>query len=215
MTDLCLNHKAKFLKFLKGELPLSELELFISQTIDLEKDLGTNTYIELLTFDYKDKYAANHVEDYILEKVISESKFETWKLTELLQDFINHPQKAKDLLDKVYHLYSGTYNRQGELTTGYRFLGNLGLNYFFWIDEGYLRTTFGDSWKVEYEKSLKDIEYYHQQLKPIAEQILQAIIQGEIKIISKKEYQISNQLKKELEADSIFQLTHPSRSTGG
>src|SRR5687767_2749364 len=111
MTDFSLNHKVNFLRFLKRELPLTELENFISETTELEKDLGTEAYIELLTFDYKDKNAANHLEDFIFDKVISESEFEAWKLIELLQDFINHPLKAKELLDEFYYLYCSTYNR--------------------------------------------------------------------------------------------------------
>ena len=215
MTDLSLNHKLIFLEFLKGDLQLAAFETFISQTPGLENELGTDVYIDLLTFDYKNKNADNHLEKYLFEKVISEREFETWKLTELLQDFINNPSKAKELLDEFYHLYCGAHNRQGELTTGYRFLGHLGLNYFYWIDEGYLRTTYGNKWRVEYEKSLKDIEFYQQQLRPIAEQILQAIINGEIKIVGKGEYYIAEQLKNELEGDNIFELTRPERSKGG
>lgn len=215
MTDLSLNHKLLFLRFLKGDLQLSAFENFISQHTDLENELGTDAYIDLLTFDYKDKNAANRLEHYIFEKVISASEFETWKLTELLKDFIYHPSKAKELLDEFYHLYCSTYNRQGELTNGYRFLGHLGLNYFYWIDEGYLRTKYGDKWQVEYEKSLKDIEYYQQELRPVAERVLQAIREGEIKIVGRGEFNISEQIKPELETDNIFKLTHPERSTGG
>jgi hypothetical protein len=208
MTDLSLNHKSIFLRFLKGDLQLAGFENFISKTTELEKELGTDVYIDLLTFNYKDKNASNHLEDFLLDKVISESEFETWKLTELLQDFINNPSEAKDLLDKFYHLYCSAYNRQGKLTNGYRFLGHLGLNYFYWIDEGYLKNIYGDKWQAEYEKSLKDIEHYQQQLRPIAERILKAIGQGEIKIIGKGEYLITEPLKNELETDNIFKLTH-------
>jgi hypothetical protein len=215
MTDLSLDHKLIFLRFLRGDLQLADFENFISQDTDLENDLGTGAYIDLLTFNYKDKNAANRLEDYIVENVVSKGEFETWNVTELLKNFIYHPSKAKELLDEFYRLYCGTYNRQGQRTNGYRFLGHLGLNYFFWIDEDYLRTTYGNKWRVEFEKSLKHIEYYQQQLKPIAEKILQAIAKGEIKIFGKGEYDIFEQLKTELETANIYKLIHPEGSTGG
>jgi predicted DNA-binding protein len=53
------------------------------------------------------------------------------------------------------------------------------------------------------------LDFYHRQLKPIAEKILNAINQGDIKIISKGKYEITEELKQELEPNKIFLVKHP------
>jgi hypothetical protein len=89
------------------------------------------------------------------------------------------------------------------------FLEHLGLNYFWWMDEHYLRYAHRSNWKSEYRKTLDNLEFYHRQLKPIAEKILNAINQSDIKIISKGKYEITEELRQELETDKIFELKHP------
>ena len=77
------------------------------------------------------------------------------------------------------------------------------------MDESYLRYAYGSNWKSEYRKTLNNLDFYHRQLKPIAEKILNAINQGDIKIISKGKYEITEELKQELELNKIFLLKHP------
>jgi hypothetical protein len=190
-------------------MPLVEFESFISDTIELEHELGTDTYIGLLTFDYKSKVAIEKLGDLIFDTMVSEGEFETWTLTELLKDFISHPEKSPELLDDFHRLYNISAARNGDRVNGYRFLGHLALNGVYWLNEGYLRLSYGDNWQTEYDKLIKQIPFYHQQLKPIAEKILHAIAAGEIKILSRGRYTISGQLKDQLEQDKIFQLIHP------
>src|SRR6478735_3936271 len=100
MTELTSYTKLHFFNFLIGDLMLSQLEDFISQNQNLVEELGTGIYIELLTFDYKDKNANCHLKDFLFDKVIAEGEFETWKLTERLQSFIDNLQLTKALLDE-------------------------------------------------------------------------------------------------------------------
>ena len=212
MSNLSPRHKLKFFDFLISDEDVDEIETYIKTDDDLESELRPDDYIELLTFDFKDKDARLGLEDFLFQRIISEGEFETWKITKLLRTFINEPSQTKELLDEFYHLYI-TYNRKGEFTNGYRFLGHLGLNYFYWMDRSYLQSSYGDKWQQELEKSLGEVEFYHRQLRPIAEQILEAIEQGQIRIVSRGVYQIDEQIKKDLEGDEKFQLKHP-RGTG-
>ena len=87
MNILSFNTRLEFFKYLNGELSLPLFEAFITQNIYLEQELGTDLYIELLTFDYKDKNACNRLENFIFDNLVSAAEFETWKLTERLQSF--------------------------------------------------------------------------------------------------------------------------------
>ena len=209
MEKLSLNNKLKLFEFLNDEINFSEFQNFIFQTKELEDELGKEIYNYLILFNPNDKNVIKRVK-YFVSKIISEGEFETWKLTELLMKFINEPIKVKEYLDKFYDLFYSTFDKEKrELQKGYRFLEHLGLNYFYWMDESYLRYAYGSNWKSEYRKTLNNLDFYHRQLKPIAEKILNAINQGDIKIISKGKYEITEELKQELEPNKIFLLKHP------
>lgn len=209
MANLSLHNKLKFFEFLNDELPLSELVNFIFNSKELEKELGGKIYTDLLLFQYDDKNSIEHLKKY-LYKIIPESEFETWKLKILLKKFINEPRKIQEYLDIFYDLFCGSFDEEKrEIRLGYTFLEHLGLNYFYWMDESYLRYAYGSNWENEYRKRLNNLDFYHRQLKPIAEKILNAINQGDIKIISKGKYEITEELKLELEPNEIFLLKHP------
>jgi hypothetical protein len=209
MANLSLHNKLKFFEFLNNELTLSELVNFIFNSKELEKELGKEIYTDLLLFQYDDKNSIEHLKEYIY-KIIPESEFETWKLKILLKKFINEPRKIQEYLDIFYDLFCGSFDEEKhEIRLGYTFLEHLGLNYFYWMDESYLRYAHGSNWENEYRKRLNNLDFYHRQLKPIAEKILNAINQGDIKIISNGKYEITEELKLELEPNEIILLKHP------
>ena len=209
MNKLSLNNKLKLFEFLNDEINLSEFQNFIFQTKELEDELGKETYNYLILFNPNDKNVIKRVK-YLVSKIFSEGEFETWKLIGLLKKFINEPQKLKEYLDIFYDLFCGSFDEEKcEIRLGYTFLEHLGLNYFWWMDESYLRYAYGSNWKSEYRKRLNNLDFYHRQLKPIAEKILNAINQGDIKIISKGKYEITEELKQELEPNKIFLLKQP------
>lgn len=209
MEKLSLNNKLKLFEFLNDEINLSEFQNFIFQTKELEDELGKEIYNYLILFNPNDKNVIKRIK-YLVSKIISEGEFETWKLTELLMKFINEPTKVMEYLDRFYDLFYATFDKEKrELQKGYRFLEHLGLNYFYWMDESYLRYAYGSNWKSEYRKTLNNLDFYHRQLKPIAEKILNAINKGDIKIISKGKYEITEELKQELESNKIILLKHP------
>ncbi len=202
------SYKLEFYKYLNRELNLSQFEEFVYAQKSLEQGMDMDIYLDLIGFNFKEKNATDQLDDFILDRLISESEFETWRLKKLLNEFIETEVDIDKKLDKLYSMYFSSHNRQGDKLSGYRFLGNLGLNYFYWMDEGYLNTIYGRYWKKEQEKAADNFKFYHSQLKPTAQRILDAIENKDIEIIAFGKYSISDILKADLESDQIFKLKH-------
>ena len=211
MTTLSNNNKIGFYKFLNGDKTVSELESFIYGQTDLEHQLTSDIYIELISFDFKDKYVIAKLPDFIKQKLIDEGQFETWKLRTILNNFLTDYKNLRIYLDKLYHSYFGVYQDNGKRKYEFKFLANLGLNYLWWVDEAYLKTTYGENWKIEYDKCFDNFEFYQQQLKPFADQILTALHTKQIIILNDGTYNISDELKADLETDKIYELKHPDK----
>ncbi len=214
MTTVSDNYKIEFYKFLNGDKSIEDLENFIYAQPDLELQLGNETYFSLIDLNFKDKYDKAKLPDLIKNRVIEEGQFETWKLKRILNDFLTQPEQIDLNLDKIYHLYCGVYQGNGVRRYEYKFLGNLGINYLYWTDEGYLKTFYGNNWKAEYENCSTEFEFYHKQLKNFATEIVSAIDNEEIEIFNDGTYRISNTLKNKLEIDEIYKLKRPNEKFG-
>ncbi len=214
MMTVSENNKTKFYKFLNGDSSIEDLENFIYLQTDLEQQLDSETYLNLIEMNFKDKYVKAKLQEFIRNKIIEEGKFVTWKLKNILNDFLAQPEKTDLNLDKIYHLYCGVYQENGPRKYEFKFLGNLGLNYLHWTDEGYLKTHYGDNWKTEYEKCKSEFGFYHEQLKDFATEILFAIDNKEIEIFNEGTYRITKDLKNKLEISEIYKLKHLEKKYG-
>lgn len=205
MVTLTEENKIEFFRFLNNDISISELEKFIYSRTELEQQIDNEIYINLISSDFTNKAKLDNL---IKSRIIEIGQFETWKLKKVLNDFLAQPEKADIYLNKLYHLYCGIYQDDGQRKYEYNFLGNLGLNYFFWADEGYLRTMYGNNWESEYKKCLTEFRFYHEQLKGFAIEILLALDNKDIKIFNDGTYRITENLKNKLETDQIYQLNH-------
>lgn len=214
MTTVSDNNKLEFYKFLNGDKSVEDLENFIYSQPDLEQQLDSETYLNLIELNFKDKYDKAKLPELIITRIIEEGQFETWKLKRILNDFLTQPEKIDLNLDKIYHLYYGVYQDNGKRKYEYKFLGNLGLNYLHWTDEGYLKTFYGDNWEAAYEKCSTEFKFYHEQLKDFATEILLAIDSKEIEVLNDGTYRISGDLKNKLETDDIYKIKRPNEKYG-
>jgi hypothetical protein len=201
--------KNEFCKFLNGEINISDFEIVIYQHQDWGERLGEKVYFELVNFDFQDKNSGVRMREFILENIVKEREFQTWKLKSLLHKFLSDVQNMPQYLEKCYDLYCGIVQNEGNRKYRYRFLGNLGLNYFYWKDEDYLNQQYGQNWKIGYDKVVKDFEFYHNQLKPMANEILLGLENGDIQILNDGQYIIEDSLRTRLETDGVFKLEHP------
>jgi len=197
----------KFYQVLSGELTLTDFEKWIYNSSTLEEEIGSTSYMDLISFDFKDKNATEKIIAFTTELVQS-GDFEKWKISKILYEFIELPERAKDLLNDLYDLYCGFPNEDPYEPKGYKFLKQLGLNHLYWIDEDYLKTSYGEKWMNYYKKYEKEIPFYHNQLVPYARAILLALESNEIEIYEKGNYRISNLLKEKFESDKIIELKH-------
>ena len=110
-------------------------------------------------------------------------------------------------------LSTEAYNSQGTVAPGFKFLQNLGLNFLFWMDAGYLKTNYGKKWQIEYKKCKDEVPFYNKQLLPIAKKILLAMDTKQIEIKGQGIYTIESKLKEELESELIFKLEHKAANT--
>ena len=116
--------------------------------------MDAETYIDLVGFNYKD-LSERKLEKLILDKIVEEGNYEKWKLIELLSSFLVDIKNTHKYLDKFYYLDCGIYQDDEPRKYEFKFLRNLGLNSFHWMEEGYLKTHYGDNWKIEYQKCLR------------------------------------------------------------
>lgn len=211
MTTITDDNIIEFYKFLNGDTNLLDIETFIYKQPELEQQLDKDIYLELINFDFKDKNADDKLRQFLFQDIAEEGQFETWKLKSLLYTFMTDFKNIHKFLDKLYHLYCGIYQNNGQRKYQYKFLSNLGLNYLYWVDEGYLKANYGDNWEKEYKKCFADFEFYHRQLKPFAEEILTALNDSKIQILNDGTYSITDDLKAKLETEKIYELKHPEK----
>lgn len=204
----------EFYKFLNGDTTLLEIEIFVYKQPDLEQQVKKNIYLELISFDFKDKNANADLRQFIFKHVVAEGQFEMWKLKSLLNNFLTDFSNIHKYLDQLYHLYCGIYQENGQQKYQYKFLSNLGLNYLYWVDEGYMKVNYGANWEKEYKNCQDDFEFYHSQLKPFAIEVLDGLKDNRIQIFNDGTYKITEDLKAKLETDTIFQLKHPDKKYG-
>ena len=208
MTD---ENIIEFYKFLNGDTSLLEMETFVYSRTDLEQQLDANIYLELINIDFKDKHSSVRLRHFIFQHIVPEGQFETWKLKSILGAFLTDVNNIHTYLHKLYRLYCGIYQDNGQWKYQYKFLSNLGLNYFYWIDEGYLKSNYGDNWEKEYNNCFDDFAFYHRQLKPFADEILEALNDAKIRILNDGTYSITEELKAKLETEPIYELKHPDK----
>ena len=104
MTKLSDENKIEFYKFLNGDTTVSDFENFIDKDSDLEQELGKDAYLELISFDFKDKYVIATLPDVIKRKIIEEGQLETWRLKNVLNAFLTDTKNLHIQLNKLYHL---------------------------------------------------------------------------------------------------------------
>jgi hypothetical protein len=209
MPHLTDQHKVLFFKFLNRNIPIQEFEHTLYESKKLEAELEPRLYLQLISFNFHDKSVLNELEKFILENLVEEGEYETWKLKTLLNHFITDYTLLDRQLDTFYHLYCGAYQEDGSRKWQYLFLQNLGLNYFHWLEEDYLKSPYGANWRQKYNEAVQDFEFYHRQLKPIAAEILAALNSGAILILNNGSYTITDELKEKLENGLIFSIQHP------
>ena len=70
LTD---ENKIEFFKFLNGDKSILDLEAFIYSKSELEQQLDSETYLELINLNFREKYNKVELNDLIKNKIIESS----------------------------------------------------------------------------------------------------------------------------------------------
>lgn len=118
MNKLPLDIQIQFFKVYNNEISVADFEKWLYSKKELEQLLDNDTYIDLISLNYKDRHAM-HEMGKIIDPFLDFGKFEERKLKKILTDLIDRTDDfVKSLID-TYELYC----------LGYGFFDNLGFGY--------------------------------------------------------------------------------------
>ena len=81
--------KLKFHQFLDNQISINEFESWIYITPALESYLGNDHYIDLISYNFKNKYVKNDIDD-LIRKFVDIHQFEIWRTINLLSQIDAH-----------------------------------------------------------------------------------------------------------------------------
>ena len=174
-----------FYKFLKGTITLSELEQWLYNHEELKEILGKSVYFELISRDYKNKYALEDTKKQI-KGLINIGFFEQERIINSLEKLIDTSEGYLENLEALYDDYCD----------GYTFLRYIALVYITTSDE-YIEVLKQDKVK------LKD---YSEKINKEANRILRFFANNELRIVIENEYIDIRELGDRIELHSINEM---------
>jgi hypothetical protein len=158
-----------FIKNKKDELSIFNFEQWVYEHDELEDIFGEKEYFELISRDYKDKFAYHDIEKQI-RRLVYFGLFEQERITNMLNDLLTNEDKS-DQLEILEILYE-------EYCCGYNFLRYIALSYIVTSDE------YKEIIKVNQSK----FEIYIEGIKKEAVRLLGFLRRNEILIDEEYEY---------------------------
>lgn len=174
-------------QFLDNEIPLADFEKRVYQTPELEGILGSDSYFKLISFNFHNKDALYEVKQMIIER-IGIGRYETWRIRKLLLYLINDQGDPVETIAGSYSLYCA----------GYHFLQPIGMRYVWEMDD-LPRLVEQELWdEVAFAQKRTTLQPYLDRLKPVAQRLLEAIDNKQIRITGEYCYEIEPDLENEL-----------------
>jgi hypothetical protein len=118
MNKLPFDIQIQFFKVYNDEISVADFEKWLYKQKELEALLDNETYIELISLNFKDRHI-KHEMSKVIDPRLDFGKFEDRKLKKILNDLLNRTVDFTKSLIDTYDLYC----------SGYKFLDNLGLRY--------------------------------------------------------------------------------------
>ena len=105
-------------RLLAREIEVADFEQWVYAHSDLEQALGPDTYVDLISLDYRSSSALSEAEQ-VLKQQVDWGKYYEWRLRRILQRIVDRPEGVHRDIEQCYDLYCD----------GYGFLDVLGLAY--------------------------------------------------------------------------------------
>ncbi|MEK3684426.1 hypothetical protein [Paenibacillus sp. FSL R10-2736] len=185
-----IHAKRYFYNFIKNKqdaLSIINFEQWVYEHDELEDIFGEKEYLELISRDYKDKFAYHETEKQI-RRLVNFGLFEQERITNMLNDLLINEAKS-DKLEILGILYE-------EYCSGYNFLRYIALSYILTSDE------YKGTIKVNQSK----FEIYIDGIKKEAVRLLGFLRSNEILIDDEYEYSDYRTEKDQIELHSINEM---------
>ncbi len=147
--------KLMFFKLLNDAISTSEFEKWIYNNTSIEKELGTDIYLDLISFDYSKKDAILFIKD-IFKKRFKWLEYEQWKTINLLSDILNNKLELVLATRKMRELY---LEQENTLNTPLLSI-NLAIGYESELDRCPLESEYHLYDKTILKKLLEPIDWY-------------------------------------------------------
>ena len=118
MEALTDDVKHRFFAVLAGAEPVDDFEQWVYTQTDLEAYLNSSDYLDLISTDFSSSAGQQELFK-LLHRQIDAGEYETWRLSKLLERFVNREGNLPLMLCEFYDLYC----------RGFCFLKTLGLEY--------------------------------------------------------------------------------------
>ena len=174
-------------QFLNDEIPLADFEKWVYQTPELEEILGSDSYFDLISFNFHGKDALYQVKQMFMER-IGIGRYEAWRIRQLLLHLINDQGDPVETVADSYNFYCA----------GYHFFQPIGMMHVREMDD-IPRLVERELWdEVAFAQKRTTLQPYVDSLKPIAQKLLEAIDNKQIQITGEHRYKIEPDLESEL-----------------
>ncbi|NIK79740.1 FMN phosphatase YigB (HAD superfamily) [Paenibacillus castaneae] len=136
MLDKIEAHRFLY-RFIKYQIPISELEQWLYSHYELENLLGKNEYLDFVSRDYRSKYSFNETEKQI-RKLIDPGLFEQERILSLLNRLDQNDNESLRIMEILYDDYC----------EGFTFLRYIAL-YFITTNEEYIVVLKNDQTRLQ------------------------------------------------------------------
>ncbi len=176
-----------FVKNKQGEQSILNFEQWVYEHEELEEILGEKEYFELISRDYKDRFAYHQTEKQI-RRLVHFGSFEQERITMMLNNLLTNEDVTEQLetLEILYEEYCG----------GYNFLRYIALSYIVTSDE----------YKEVLKEDPSKFQSYMGGIKEEAVRLLGFLRSKEILIYEEHEYSDYRAEKDRIEMHSINEM---------
>ncbi|MCB9043279.1 MAG: hypothetical protein H6554_05895 [Chitinophagales bacterium] len=167
MQKLALDMQIPFFEPYSNEISIADFEEWLYSKNELEQFLDYDTYIKLVSLNFKDRNVKYEMGK-IINPFLDLGKFEERKLRKVLTDIINRTDDFAKSLIETYNLYC----------MGYCFFDQLGFGYGLMFSEDFWE--YSDWENLAPEQKKNRVDQIFENVKQEAELILKWLDEGKI-----------------------------------
>lgn len=174
LSDIRIN----FYKFLNGDIPLLEFEKWIYDNQEIELEIGTDYYSDLISFNIKSHDLIPFIKKLVL-KCFDWIEFERWRTINLLTDISNNKIELVLATRKMRQLY---LEQEDTIKKPLISIG-LAIGYESELDRCPIESEYHLWNNLDLKKQLEPVEWYKKDILEKIEQELQELLNPDYKTV--------------------------------